>query len=169
MDCAQVRLIDVNNSTTNRGVTSHRCATTSQRFAIIALAGIIVAGGFIAAVRPFGDATFDTITCKTWKVIDKDGKMRIGATTDANGYASVQWHDKDGKQRITAATFADGNATVSWFDKDEKMRITATTFPDGFSSLAWFDKDIKTRIEAGITAEGKVLLPTKDITPPKKP
>jgi hypothetical protein len=51
MVCEQVRLIDVNNSTTNRGVTSHRCATTSQRFAIIALAGIIVAGGFIAAVQ----------------------------------------------------------------------------------------------------------------------
>ena len=138
-----------------------------QRLLNIALLGVIVAGGFIAAVRPVGDATFDTITCKTWKIIDKDGKMRIGATTDANGYASVQWHDKDGKQRIAAATFADGNATVSWLDKHEKMRIMATTFSDGFSSLAWFDKDMKTRIEAGITADGKVLLPTKDLEPPK--
>ena len=150
-------------------VTQQQVSVKRQRFAIIALVGIIVTSGFIAAVLPVGDATFDTITCKTWKIIDKDGKMRIGATTDANGYASVQWHDKDGKQRITAATFADGNATVSWFDKDEKMRITATTFLDGFSSLAWFDKDMKMRIEAGITADGKVLLPTKDITPPKKP
>ena len=148
-------------------VAQQQVSVKRQRFAILALTGIIVAGGFIAAVRPVGDATFDTITCKTWKVIDKDGKMRIGATTDANGYASVQWHDKDGKQRITAATFADGNATVSWFDKDEKMRITATTFLDGFSSLAWFDKDMKMRIEAGITADGKVLLPTKDLEPPK--
>jgi len=161
-----------------------------QRLLNIALLGLIVAGGFIAAVRPVGDATFDTITCKGWNVVDKngkeritaftnsdgqasvqwldkDGKMRIGAATDANGYASVQWHDKDGKQRIAAATFADGNATVSWFDKDEKMRITAITFLDGFSSLAWFDKDMKTRIEAGITADGKVLLPTKDLEPPK--
>jgi hypothetical protein len=47
----QVRFTDGNNSTINWGVTSHRCATTSQRFAIIALAGIIVAGGFIAAVQ----------------------------------------------------------------------------------------------------------------------
>jgi len=148
-------------------VAKQQASVKRQRFAIIALAGIIVAGGFIAAVRPFGDATFDTITCKTWKIIDKDGKMRIGATTDANGYASVQWHDKDGKQRIAAATFADGNATVSWLDKDEKLRITATTFSDGFSSLAWFDKNMKTRIEAGITADGKVLLPTKDLEPPK--
>ena len=148
-------------------VAKQQASVKRQRFAIIALAGIIVAGGFIAAVPPFGDATFDTITCKTWKIIDKDGKMRIGATTDANGYASVQWHDKDGKQRIAAATFADGNATVSWLDKDEKLRITATTFSDGFSSLAWFDKNMKTRIEAGITADGKVLLPTKDLEPPK--
>jgi hypothetical protein len=51
MGCAQLRLTNGNNSTTNRGITSHRCATTSQRFAIIALAGIIFAGGFIAAVQ----------------------------------------------------------------------------------------------------------------------
>ena len=148
-------------------VTQQQVSVKRQRFAIIALVGIIVTSGFIAAVRPVGDATFDTITCKTWKIIDKGGKMRIGATTDTNGYASVQWHDKDGKQRIAAATFADGNATVSWLDKDEKMRITVTTFSDGFSSLAWFDKNMKTRIEAGITADGKVLLPTKDLEPPK--
>jgi len=43
--------MDANNSRTTRGITSHRCAITSQRFAIIALAGIIFAGGFIAAVQ----------------------------------------------------------------------------------------------------------------------
>ena len=95
-------------------VTQQQVSVKRQRFAIIALAGIIVAGGFIAA-----------------------------------------------------ATFADGNATVSWLDKDEKMRITVTTFSDGFSSLAWFDKNMKTRIDAEITADGKVLLPTKGLEPPK--
>jgi len=89
MDCAQVRLIDVNNSTTNRGVTSHRCATTSQRFAIIALAGIIVAGGFIAVVRPARDATFDKFTCKEWKVVDGGGKVRTASVAFATGTADV--------------------------------------------------------------------------------
>ena len=56
-----------------------------QRLLNIALLGIIVAGGFIAAVRPAGDATFDTITCKGWKVVDGDGKVRIGAGTFADG------------------------------------------------------------------------------------
>ena len=116
-----------------------------QRFAIIALTGIIVAGGFVAAVRPAGDATFDTITCKAWKVVDKDGKVRIMATT-ADGYAGVTWRDKDEKGRIVASTFADGDASVAWFDKDEKVRIAAATL-----------------------ADGTVVLPMKDEIPPKKP
>ena len=83
-----------------------------QRCAIIALAGIIVAGGFIAAVRPAGDVTFDTITCKGWNVVDKDGKEWITAFTNPDGQASVQWNDKDGKRRIDATTFANGTVIL---------------------------------------------------------
>ena len=78
-----------------------------QRLLNIALLGIIVAGGFIAAVRPVGDATFDTITCKRWIVIDANEKQRITAFT-ANGTAGVTWLDKYDKQRIGAFTLADG-------------------------------------------------------------
>ena len=83
-----------------------------QRLLNIALLGVIVAGGFIAAVRPAGDATFDTITCKGWKVVDKDEKVRIAAATHVNGQASVAWFDKDEKGRIMAATLADGTVLL---------------------------------------------------------
>jgi hypothetical protein len=163
-----------------------------QRFAIVALASVIVAGGFIAAVRPTGDANFDTIICKKWVVVDGDGKLRIMAGTTANGYAavslrdkdeklrivaatvpdgdtSVSWFDKDGKQRIVAGISADGQADVKWCDKDEKTQIMASTFADGTSGLTWFDKDGKSRFGAGILANGTLILPTKDFEPPKKP
>ena len=140
-----------------------------QRFAIIVLAGIIVAGGFVAAVRPAGDATFDKITCKTWRVVDKDGKVRIGAVTLADGEAAVQWLDKDGKLRIDASTLADGNAGVSWRDKDGKARIGASTFADGDAAMTWNDKDGKMRIMAATLADGTVFLPTQNDNPPKKP
>ncbi len=117
-----------------------------QRLLNIALLGVIVAGGFIAAVRPVGDATFDTITCKGWKVVDKDGKLRIVAATLDDGQASVALLDKQKKARISATTFADGDAGMTWRDKDEKTRIGAVTF-----------------------ADGTVNLPTTDLTPPKKP
>ena len=68
------------------------------------------------------------------------------AVTSADGSAGVTWVDKDGNARIAAATFANGQASVVWFDKDEKKRIGAATF-----------------------ADGDVLLPTEDLTPPKKP
>ena len=140
-----------------------------QRLLNIALLGIIVAGGFIAAVRPVGDATFDKITCKGWNVVDKDEKVRIVAATLANGQASVTWLDKDEKARIGAATFADGDASVAWLDKDGKLRIKAVTFADGEASVSWHDKDGKGRIMAATLADGTVVLPTEDLKPPKKP
>ena len=110
-----------------------------QKIAIIALASVIVAGVGVAAIQPAGDATFDTITCKGWRVVDKEGKMRI------------------------AATLADGNAGVVWFDKDGKIRIVASTSTEGNASVRWGDKDMKTRILAATLADGTVLLPTSDL------
>ena len=191
-------------------VAKQQVSVKRQRFAIVALAGVIVAGGFVAAVRPptspnaaaeffakqnqqnpyitspnaaaaeffakqnqqtpnlimpnawaaeflakqnrqnqqvqIGDATFNTIVCKRWVVVDQYGKVRIDARTDADGQASVYWLDKDGKLRIGAGTSADGSAAVVWLDKDEKTRIAAGTF-----------------------ADRTVILPTKDENPSKKP
>lgn len=149
-------------------IAQQQLSVKRQRFAIIALACIIIAGGFIAAVRPVGDATFDTITCKAWKVVDKDGKVRIMATT-ADGYAGVTWRDKDEKARIDASTTADGYASMAWRDKDGKARIDASTNADGGAGVTWLDKDGKFRIMAATLAGGNVLLPTKDLNPPKKP
>ena len=147
-------------------VAKQQVSVKRQRFAIIALAGIIVAGGFIAAVRPVGDATFDTITCKVWKVIDKNDKVRIATSTTADGTASVGWLDNDGKVRIVASTSAEGNAGVIWLDKHGKQLIAASTDADGNAICQWRDKDGKVRIVAATLADGTVFLPTKDQTPP---
>ena len=111
----------------------------------VAFVGYVVSQPFSTKRFPI-NPTFDTITCKEWKVVDADGKARIRTATLTDGTAGVQWLDKDGKVRIGAATFADGNASVTWLDKDGNQRINATTFPDG---------DVK--------------LPTQDDNPPKKP
>ena len=150
-------------------VAKQQVSVKRQRFAIIALAGIIVTGGFIAAGRPTGDATFDIITCKGWRVVDKDEKARIIATTHAEGDAIVYWRDKNGKQRIHVSTGPEGDASVTLMDKNEKMRIAVSTSPDGYAGVDWSDKDGKQRIDASIEADGTVSLPTKDLSPPKKP
>ena len=74
-----------------------------QKIAIIAFA--IVAVFF--AVKPHG-----VITCDGWRVVDKDGKVRIDAATYADGNAGVHWWDKDGKQRFVAGTYADGTVLL---------------------------------------------------------
>jgi hypothetical protein len=125
-----------------------------QRFANVALASLLAGSVLLGAVSPAGDATFDTITCKEWKVVDKDGKVRIAANTKADGRASVVWADKDGMFRIVASTDAYGAAGVDWYDKDGKFRIIASTDARGGAVVDWKDKDGKTRIAAGTKADG---------------
>ena len=62
-----------------------------------------------------GDATFDTIICKAWRVVDKDGTGRIIAGTSPEGRSGVVWvvwFDKDGNgpYPLTSLSvpFADG-------------------------------------------------------------
>ena len=80
-----------------------------QRLLNIVLLGVIVAGGFIAAVRPAVDANFDKITCKGWKVVDAHGKERITARTDLDSNsrpcAGISWFDKSGAERISASKY----------------------------------------------------------------
>ena len=145
-----------------------------QRFAIVALSGIIVASGFIAAVRPAGDATFDTITCKKWKVVDADGKERITARTDLESNsgpsAGISWFDKSGAERISAYTFVAGSASIVFSENEKSPRIVvATNTRTGHAAIGLVDKELKPRIQLKVWADGTIELPTKDLTPPKKP
>ena len=110
-----------------------------QRYFSTALAAIIVGGAFIAATRPAGDATFDTVTCKKWSLVDKDGKVRIGAQVRPNGDAGMVWTDTNGKTRIGVSIATDGTAATAWFDKDGKSRIGASTKTDGTVTLPTTD------------------------------
>ena len=105
-----------------------KTSSKRQKIAIIALAGVAV----FFAVKPHG-----IITCDGWRVVDKDGKVRIAAATLTDGRAGVVWLDKDGKVRINASTVANGEAGVRWLDKDEKVRIGAGTYADGEAGVRW--------------------------------
>ena len=141
-----------------------------MRLSIVALQskidelGVALAEATAAAARPDGNATFDTVTCKKWKVVDDSGKERIIAKTTAIG-AGITWYDKDETARIDASTLADGTAVMKWYDKDEKERMSASTFADGRASMDWFDKDGKSRIGASTKTDGTVTLPTTDLKP----
>jgi len=169
-------------------IQSLQASVRRQRFANIALATLLAGSVLLGAVSPAGDATFDTITCKEWRVVDNDGKARIVANTDAGDIASVSLKDKDGNARFKAFIFAQGYAGVSLKDKNGKQRIGVGTGVDGDAgvtlsdidgkprivasttgivrsnaSVAWYDKDGKARIEAAIRPTGAVTLPTNDL------
>jgi hypothetical protein len=115
-----------------------------QRYSITALAAIIVGGALIAATRPVGDATFDNVTCKTWRVVDDSGKPRIAALSK-DGTAGMFWYDKDGKMRLIVATQNDGKAGTWYLDNNQKNRIIAVTQSDGSAETWWLDQDEKKR------------------------
>jgi hypothetical protein len=125
-----------------------------QRSINIALTGIIAAGAFVGAVRPAGDATFDTITCKRWRVLDKDGRERIVAKCSAEGDADLCLLDTNGKKRIFALVSVDGSTDLAFTDKVEKMRIDIGTDADSNAVVALHDKSEKLRLQAGAFADG---------------
>ena len=129
-----------------------------QRYSITALAAVIVGGTLVVAMRPAGNATFDTVTCKGWAVVDKDGKMRISATTTANGEAGMEWSDTYGKKRMGASTLADGAAGMTWLDTNGKKRMVAGTDPDGEAGMMWYDKDGKNRMDASTGASSAGMM-----------
>jgi hypothetical protein len=120
-----------------------------QRFAIIALAGVIIVG-FITVF--FGVFTrpkisyFDTIICKHWEVAGPDWQPRIKAGPFSDGPGELLWLNKDGTIRLAAGTDGTGTAEVLWLDNNQKVQIRAATY-----------------------ADGTVALPTQDLSSPKKP
>ena len=61
-----------------------KASSKRQKIAIISLTGVIVAGVGIAAIQPAGDAEFDTITCKSWKVVDNARNDHARKRNDCN-------------------------------------------------------------------------------------
>ena len=153
------------SNTIEEQLASMRSSLRRQRLFNLALVGIAVAAATVAATRPTGDATFDTVTCKKWTLVDQDGKLRIAAGTHADGSAGMTWLHKDGKKRISAGTSANGDADMMWTDQDGKLRIAAGTHVDGSAGMTWLDKDEKPRIGAGTLADGTVNLPITDLKP----
>ena len=126
---------------------------------LIAVVALCVSYMRLAGVN----ATFDTVNCKTWNVIDDNGTARITATTSADGNGGISLFGNDGKPRIGVTIAADGNGGMTWFDKDMNLRMSAGTFANGNAGMTWFDKDGNSRITASTAADSTVTLPTTDL------
>jgi len=145
-------------------VQNQQAGMKRQRFAIIALAGIIVAGGFISACSSNSvPNTFDSITCRALKVINADGNERIYASTDNLGNPVFTISDRKDQIRFLAGTDDDGGSSLTMKDKKGKMRISLDCDEKGDAKVFFFDTNEKLRVIAGTRVNGEVLLPTKDL------
>ena len=145
-------------------VQNQQAGMKRQRGAIIALAGIIVAGGFISACSSNSVAnTFDSITCRALTVVNADGNKRIYASTDNLGNPIFSISDRKDQTRFLAGTDDDGGSSFTMIDKKGKMRISLDCDETGDAKVFFFDTNEKLRLYAGTRANGEVLLPTKDL------
>jgi len=130
-----------------------------QRFAIVALAGILAGSSLIGAARPAGDAAFDTITCnaivtRSWKVVDHQDRIRIEAGERSKHEVAIYWLDRAGLTRIASGTEADGRAYTGWFDMKRAQRVSVGISNDGNGDVRWADVSGKVRMAAGTKMDG---------------
>lgn len=134
-----------------------------QRAAIAALACTLVGAALVAATRPAGDATFDSITCKRWAVVDAAGVERI--TTGGKGASDspgIQWTDPTGKVIRMAAGVSDQEAKFMMFDKVGKRQIELETDGSGASGIELRGPDGKFVFTVGTRSDGRVRYMLKD-------
>ena len=123
----------------------------------------VFAIAFVAYVVWSRNPTFDTITCKSWKVVDEDGKERIVTGTDQFGFSSVAFVDKNKQMRISAGTRASGLAGMAIFDMEGKSRIAALSFEDGVVMLPTHDWES----DKAAKSDGAAEFPKEELNPSK--
>jgi hypothetical protein len=152
-----------------------------QRVAIVTLSCILAGAALYGAASPASDATFDTVTCKAWRVVDKDGKVRIGANvaesgspvlvlTNTNevpvvmasvldgdrGYLGI--HDRDGKARLTAAFGEDKAIGLRLFGDNREPRVALHVSANGAAGVRLHDTDGVMRIGADTFSSGNACI-----------
>ena len=110
---------------------------------------IVFALSFIAYIiwSRNSNSSFDAITRKEWKSVDKKGHKRTKSTTDARGAAGVEWFEKEWKRQL-AEPGEDGSNYDHWFDIDRKRGSQA-------------------RSAASFKTESTIELTLQDEVPPK--
>jgi hypothetical protein len=139
-------------------IQAFKTSVRRQRFAIVGLATLLAGSVLLGAVSPAGDATFDTITCKEWKVVDKDGKVRIRAGVFGND-VGLALMDKAGTNRIMIFE-SDGDAVMNVNDSGGKPRVAVSVQGNGNAGVVWYDPWGKTSFAGVTTADGTVAYPT---------
>jgi hypothetical protein len=92
--------------------------------------------------------------------VDQKPRVAVAASADLAGVVVI---DNEQRTRIAANSFANGEAALSLLDVKGKERIKATTLQDGRSGLLFMDPEGVIRVMSGVTADGTVILPAKDL------
>jgi len=139
--------------------------TRLQRQALALTAvGLLTACGIAAGVGTT-DGKFDTVSCSRLVLVDSENRVRLEASSLAEGAAGLRILDTEGRPRMIAATTAEGSFTQSIRDAQGEMRIILGSMPNGYAGINLYDSKGNLSIDASTDAQGAVTLSRADSAP----
>ncbi len=130
-----------------------RIGTRRQWFLFTAL-GASICIGLMGASPDEKTASFDSLTCREFKVLDKDGNCRIRASINDKAMATLTLQSPSGSPRVMLMDLPEKGAGITLLDQEGKIRIVASTSKNGSGEIALNDANQKARIVAGTDASG---------------
>ena len=121
-----------------------RLERQNRRMKLVVVSMVVVVGaGLLMGQASPTKKVPKVITAEKFRVVDKDGNLRIGLGVEPDGSPRLMFIDEDGKTRIGLYVERDDSTGMVLNDKDEKGGIELRVLPDGSPGLVLKDKDGK--------------------------
>ena len=131
-----------------------------QRRMAIALGGVLFAGGMLAAARSVGDVDCEKLTCRRLLLLDDEQRPRIEFASDPKGPTGFRLLDKDGRTRLLASTLPDGACLLTIRGMQGAVRAGIGELNDGTSSVCLFDPEGHPQFDASVGPDGRLRIET---------
>ena len=105
--------------------------------------GIIIGQIITPDIEAQSNGVFDEITCRSLRIVDKDGKAKVILAAEEEQGNGVFLYDKKGKVMIALATFDEdkeaGNG-IYIYDQEDKIRVGLVSNLTAPSDISIFDR-----------------------------
>lgn len=137
----------------------------SQRRVILALGGTLFAGAMLAAGSAVSDLNCETLTCRQLLLVDAEQRPRLELATTPDGHSGFRLLDKEGRTRLIASTQADGSCLLTIRGMKGGPRAGIGELGDGTSSICLFDPAGKPQFDASVGPDGQLRVETAQPAP----
>ncbi|MFM7133580.1 MAG: hypothetical protein ACKO0W_04610 [Planctomycetota bacterium] len=136
-----------------------------QRRIILALGGALCLGGMLAAGSAINDLECGTLTCRQLLLVDAEQRPRVELATDPEGHSGFRLLDKEGRTRLIASTLGDGSCLLTVRGMKGGPRAGIGELGNGTASVCLFDPAGKPQFDASVGPDGQLRVETAQPAP----